>query len=205
VRDAFESLLRGDALPELEWTDLLKQVDEFSHRAFDQQDAQASLAIHRLRYRHNATYVSVPWGPPSSLISDWRTMRVRNIIDNSWDRQCRRAFRPWSVELSRLDDDTAFVGWLSDLILNHRSNQEHPLFEFMDREASFDQLREFVFQEAAFDMFFSDLLCLMLAGVHDEGHRELMTNLVGEMFFANHQFIAVPANRHSLLMAAVVS
>ena len=54
MRDAFESLLRGDALAELEWTDLLKQVDEFSHRAFDQQDAQASLAIHRLLYRHNA-------------------------------------------------------------------------------------------------------------------------------------------------------
>lgn len=89
--------------------------------------------------------------------------------------------------LSRLPSADEFESWCHKIVENDRSNQDHPLFAFLQTEANIDQLRQFFLQESPFDMFFSDLVASMQPGHYDDEREEMLENFSDEMGHGDKQ------------------
>lgn len=74
-----------------------------------------------------------------------------------------------------------FGDWLDDRCRAHASGPQHALFDFLENQATEEQLREFVFQETPFDIHFGDLVAALIPGVYGAAKLELSHNFWDEM------------------------
>ena len=172
--------------------------------AFDGKDANAELHVHRLLYALYARQLAVPWDPHWQPKSE-QDERLKRGLEGLWDASERRRLRR---RLEHLPSVEEFPKWATATCQSDRSNVQHPLFAFLRDQATFAQLREFLIQETPFDIYFGDLIALMLPGFAGGAKAELASNLWDEMGCGNKarmhrqlridmmEFLSIPADVH---------
>lgn len=155
-----------------------RRVAELVGRAFDgERDAADDLnrAVYRLfieRYRE-------PWRRGGLDCSHAAVGTVLWTFCREWERA---GIERHAAVLDRVPaDPDEFLDWSTAYVRDHRSNVTHPLFHYLEMEATYEELREFFFQETPFDIHFADILCSLLAGIHGEPKMEIASNFWDEM------------------------
>jgi hypothetical protein len=129
-----------------------------------------------------------------SRLARWNRVRLAPALPSEDDRlseeiAMRRLERAWLRQLRREVEDRAaeapdtpdeFCRWFRPLEQNG-PGQHDPLFEWLADQASAEDLRWFLSQEAAGEAGFDDLLALTLVKVPPSGKLELARNFWDEM------------------------
>jgi hypothetical protein len=99
----------------------------------------------------------------------------------------RELERAWMVQeearvpnLEIPDDAREYADWLKQMVLAHPAT-DHPLFSFLENEATFDQMAEFFLNEITVDARFDDLVALAQIGVDNHAKLELAENYWDEL------------------------
>jgi pyrroloquinoline quinone (PQQ) biosynthesis protein C len=156
---------------------LLMGAGVLSQHTFDGTQPDAELQAHRLLYSMYSRQLAAPWDPHWQRATD-ETDRLRRCLEEMWIESERIRLQP---QLEDLPSVEGFEAWAVSLCQSHASNVQHPLFAFLRDRATFAQLREFILQETPFDIYFGDIIAMMLPALVDGAKAELATNLWDEM------------------------
>lgn len=166
---------------EQQWAALFELTDAACQVAFGangNSKGEALTDVHSTLYTLYVQRNAVPWDAGWKNVDDSRFVRVREKIESAWSAEEARRF---GALLRDMPPAEAFPDWAQGVCQSHGSNVTHPLFTFLCKDATKDQLREFLFQETPFDIHFGDLLAMMLPGVYGDAKAELSKNFWDEM------------------------
>lgn len=180
--ERIETLLYAPDIDELlrepRYRALRDEVAELARRCFEEQSAPDQQLVHEVLYAINVASLALPWEHPAIQANHPFVAEVRRTIETAWDRDERRRHQ---AVLDAAPPVARFEEWITEHVRDHRSNVSHPLFRFLEEEATLDQLRAFFFQETPFDIFHADLITLMMPGVYGVMKEELAKNFWDEM------------------------
>jgi pyrroloquinoline quinone (PQQ) biosynthesis protein C len=169
---------RLDAIAAAELAPYESFVTELTERAYVNGDQLAETEIHKLLFAINVATLEPPWESPVNNARGEFFVRVRGIIERAWDIFDRRRFGERLAELPPVEQ---FADWATARIQEHAGNVDHELFGFLRDHATQAQLTEFQLQETPFDIYFGDIIALMLPGVYGPLKMELVSNYFDEM------------------------
>jgi hypothetical protein len=149
-----------------------------SHRAFDLDDHEAQLELHRALYRICTANFAAPWEYLANNVNHPMFAEIKHIIEISWERRDRLVHESMLRNLPSLKD---FESWVTRLIQAHDSNVCHPIFSYLKDRAELPELVEFIRQETPFDIYFGDIITLMLPGTAGVLKAEMIGNFWDEM------------------------
>ncbi|MDP9126330.1 MAG: iron-containing redox enzyme family protein [Pseudomonadota bacterium] len=153
-------------------------VAQLAERAFAHGDELAQAELHKILFAINVARLEPPWESPVNNVGSEFFVRVRGLIERAWDGCDRKRFAP---QLAELPPVAQFADWATARIQAHDGNVDHPLFAFLRDHATRAQLIEFQHQETPFDIYFGDIIALMLPGVYGPLKMELVSNYFDEM------------------------
>ncbi|MFF2074092.1 iron-containing redox enzyme family protein [Kitasatospora sp. NPDC058162] len=164
-------------LTELAPAELAARLDEFAVSARDDRDGSGYLDAQRALYLLSVARWQPAWESivPSADETDVVVASLR--LSRSW-HQAETDRVLGAMELPSIGE---FGEWLDDRCRAHASGPQHPLFDFLENQATEEQLREFVFQETPFDVHFGDLVAALIPGVYGAAKLELAHNFWDEM------------------------
>jgi hypothetical protein len=157
--------------------DILQELDALLESGYGSSVEQLML-LHRILYQIYTAHFAVPWEHAAINVYHPFILEARRRIERVWDADTLRRYADLLDELPAIDD---FAEWSLDLVRTDKSNVFHPLFAFLRDRATREQLSEFLYQETPFDIFFSDILALLLPGVYGALRVELGCNLWDEL------------------------
>lgn len=155
-----------------------RRVEMATVMAFQGGDEVAELEVHRLLYEINAHRILPPWSKHWRDYEDPVLLATHRKAGEAWLAQERSRFAA-GLQVPTAAED--FGRWAARVCQEHASGVTHPLFDFLAERATFEQLRDFIGQETAFDIHFGDLLALLLPGLHGDLKIELAGNFWDEM------------------------
>jgi pyrroloquinoline quinone (PQQ) biosynthesis protein C len=162
-----------DTLHELD-----RRADEVSARAFGDGDAAAELEAQRFLYEVHAHRILPPWSPHWRGYTDRQVTDAHRRVGDAWLARDRAVY---GAGLEVPTTPEGFGTWATEVCETHASGVTHPLFDFLEKEATYEQLRTFLAQETPFDIHFGDLVALLLPGIHGGQKIELAHNFWDEM------------------------
>ena len=165
-------------LGEPQYRTLRDEIGELVRRCFEEGSAADQQLVHEILYAINVASLALPWECPAIQANHPFIAEIRRTIETAWDRDERRRHR---AVLDAAPPVAGFERWITEHVRDHRSNVSHPLFRFLEEEATLDQLRLFFFQETPFDIFHADLITMMMPGVYGVMKEELAKNFWDEM------------------------
>lgn len=142
-------------------------------------DVSAATELHHSAYRVFLKRYEKPWGKEAGDPGNPLLATFIWVLGREWERYDMA--RHEDLVSSIPDDPDAYSEWIKGVVQSHPSNVQHPLFDFLEKDASYEQLREYVLQEAPFDLFFADVLASLLPGVYGEPKMEIIENFWDEM------------------------
>ncbi|MBD2247489.1 iron-containing redox enzyme family protein [Nostoc sp. FACHB-888] len=149
-----------------------------AQRAFIENDQDAKLEVQRSLYNLYLGRLAVPWEKRAINVNHPLLAEIQFIFEESWYEAERLKHEPKLQSLPQVED---FPSWVQDYASNHYSNDLHPIFPFLAKEASLGQMREFFFQETPLEMLFGDIVGLMLPGLYGLPKMELVRNYWDEV------------------------
>lgn len=156
---------------------LLIDAGVLPSHTFDGVNPEAELQAHRLLYTMYSRRIAAPWDAHWQRGTE-HSDRLQRGLEEMWDASERARLHR---HLKHLPSVAEFPAWATSLCQTHGSNVQHPLFGFLRDHASFAQLREFLLQETPFDIYFGDIIAMMLPALVDGAKAELASNLWDEM------------------------
>jgi pyrroloquinoline quinone (PQQ) biosynthesis protein C len=150
--------------------------------------------------------------PFQQALAHWNRDRLAPAFPDENAGALERDFRWARLELGSLEemrgevreqaasaptDPEGFIAWFEDLEPNG-PGQHDPLFEWIEHEASLDQLKWYLTQEAAGEAGFDDLVALTQVRIPDQAKLELARNYWDEMGRGN------PKGMHGPMLHFVV-
>ncbi len=158
--------------------DFLGELFTSLDRAFVDRDDRALFDVHMALQRlYEEQVAPVRPGAGHNQYHPF-VIRVRNEIERRWERfELQRASLPEGQVPARSDE---FLDFLRGLCAEHRL-ASHPLFDYLEREASREEIVEFFLHEGPIALRFCDLVVLSMVGAHDEVRRELADNFWDEV------------------------
>jgi pyrroloquinoline quinone (PQQ) biosynthesis protein C len=181
TRAEIVELLRSERIDSLSAAELAPYesfVTELTGRAYRDGDELAEAEIHKLLFAINVATLEPPWECPINNARGEFFVRIRGIIERAWDAYDRRRF---AEQLAGVPPVEQFADWATARIQAHAGNVDHELFSFLRDRATRAQLTEFQLQETPFDIYFGDIIALMLPGVYGPLKMELVSNYFDEM------------------------
>lgn len=154
------------------------QTQELSRAAFG-GDATAATELHHSAYRVFLRRYESPWGRDAGDPGNPLLATFIWVLGREWERYDMD--RHEDLVSSIPEDPEAYAKWIRKVVQHHPSNVQHPLFDFLENDANYEQLKEYVLQEAPFDLFFADVLASLLPGVYGEPKMEIIENFWDEM------------------------
>lgn len=149
-----------------------------AQRAFVAEDQDAKLEVQRALYQIYLGRLAVPWERSAINVNHPLVAEIQFIFEQSWYRgECLR-HEPKLQSLPQVED---FPGWVESYATNHYANLLHPIFPFLEKEATLEQMRDFFFQETPLEMLFGDIVGLMLPGLYGGPKMELVRNYWDEV------------------------
>jgi pyrroloquinoline quinone (PQQ) biosynthesis protein C len=169
---------------------LLPRLVSLINPAFRQQDAAALGEIHRTLY---LLYVQAFASPASAHAENHLhpvLMQARQTLEAAWEASLQASVGQ-DVDAA-LAAGLAFEPTFVDYCSGHRLAR-HPFFDFVEHEASREDLVQFFLHDSAIVLRFFDLLAMSMVGADEEIRGELVDNLWDE---AGHRD---PGARHTSL------
>ena len=187
AHESLDSTLRanGDIFPAF-----MDRLQETLDRAFAEQSKEALFEIHRSLFYLYEDSIGTP--QPGQGRNQYHpfVMRIRNEIESRWE-----AFETERIDVAAdniPNDDEDFIAFVRELC-EARSLANHPLFDFLERDATQQQVVEFFRHEGVLILRFCDLMVLSLLGVDENVRGELAINLWDEVGNGDYK------NRHTEL------
>lgn len=160
----------------------LQAVKDLCRKAFLEKQESSLLEVHRILYRINIAHLAVPWeASPTSLLHPL-IAKVRYTINEYWEQSERKKYAHF---LTDLPSTTGFADWIRKFVDDHPKNCVHPIFPFLRDQATYQQMREFFFQETPLEMIFGDIVAMLLPGVYCDIKAEIATNFWDEVGHAD--------------------
>ncbi|WP_193222048.1 iron-containing redox enzyme family protein [Amylibacter sp. SFDW26] len=149
-------------------------------KAFGQADPDALLDLHRTVFQILTANFALHWKKDAINAQLPVFMRIVHLFSEAVDASDRKRLSgDFDALVAAGKDDLS--GAIKEHVKQHPHNVHHPVFDFLEHEATFEQLSEFIVQEAPFDMLFGDIVSLMLPGIYDEMKMEILNNYLDEM------------------------
>ncbi len=155
----------------------LAKVRATMARAFDEHDPAALAELHAALFALYDLHVADGADPRARHQFNPLLTQARGLIERAWLRSERRRLGP--VSAAATQSSAAVVEALKALWSGHRA-ASHPLFDFLERDASREQIVAFFRNDSALNIRFFDLLLYSLIGSRVEVRRELVQNLWDE-------------------------
>ena len=133
--------------------------------------------LHRRLASFNASRLA-PAEPSADWQSDLHSELEKRLLEGDLIESLRRDVAPWLPPSSL--DAAGFVHWF-EALEQRGPGQDHPLFEWLAGEASMEQMRWFLAQEAAGEAGFEDLLALTQVKLPVRAKLECARNYWDEM------------------------
>ena len=162
----------------LDWSSTIAQ------RAFVENNPDAKLEAHRILYPIYLSQLTVPWERKAINTNHPLMSEIRFILEEAWYQSERLKHELKLTELPEVKD---FPDWIQDYANKHSEQSIHPIFPFLAKEASLEQMREFFLQETPLEMLFGDIVGLMLPGLYGSPKMELVRNYWDEVGCANNE------------------
>ncbi len=110
---------------------------------------------------------------------------IQRYLENMWESENQKRTE---CQLQRIDFPSIknFGRWYKDLLRTHKASR-HPLFEYLEKEASLEEMTYFFSQEITVDGRFDDLLAMLQIGQTAEIKMEIAANYWDEMGNGNPQ------------------
>lgn len=179
-------------------TELLVYIDELAKQAFVNKDSRAQLEAQQILYQLNLAHLAVSWELPAKNLSHPVIAAIKYKLERSWEQSERQKHHAVLQNLPVVEN---FPDWIKKQFEFHASNQLHPIFTFLRDTATFEQMREFFFQETPLEMLFGDILAFMLPGVYGSIKIEFLKNYWDEV--GNAKDDRVHRNLRAKLMKAI--
>lgn len=157
---------------------LLERAEVLGRRAFEEGDEESLLEAHRALYVINLARLEVPWSVSALNVDHPFICQLKHTLESCWDRAERKKHQE---VLSKLPAASRFREWVTEYVQSHPSNVVHPLFPFLRDTATFEQMREFILQETPLEVFFGDIIAMMMPGVYGRIKMELAKNFWDEV------------------------
>jgi pyrroloquinoline quinone (PQQ) biosynthesis protein C len=154
------------------------ETAELAARAFS-GDTQVAEELQRILYQLFLGRHRPPWSGASVDVVDPPIATFLWVFAREWDRADYQRYRAILAEMPA--EPGRYRTWIVDLVRGHRSNVQHPLFDFLANSATYEQLREFVRQETPLDLYFADLLAYLAPGICGRPKLEVAHNFWDEM------------------------
>ncbi len=158
---------------------LLEDIEQIYDRAYVIGDEVAKKEFHSILYLMNISRLGLPWEKRIKNLNHHLFIQIKSRMEELLDGFDRQYHAKIIADIPK--ESEKFESWVLQMIESHPSNVVHPLFEFMSKEATFEQLTEFFHQEAPMDLHFVDVLTLMMPGIYGEMKMELAGNFWDEM------------------------
>jgi hypothetical protein len=152
----------------------LNALDQLGHGRNEQHNA----IFHNVLYQIYTANFALPWEHATINVHHPFILDLERRMEQAWDSYMLTLHAEILKRLPTIDE---FAEWAPKLVRQDKSNMFHSLFNFLSDEAGKDQLREFLYQETPFDIFFSDILSLMIPGIYGALKSELASNFWDEM------------------------
>ncbi|NEQ66909.1 MAG: iron-containing redox enzyme family protein [Symploca sp. SIO2D2] len=157
---------------------ILIEIEILLIQGFLEGSREAEETLHQILYTLYLGNFARPWEHEALNIQHPFIVKVRSIIEQNWEQQ---ELKKHNQILSQLPSLEEFPKWSLEYIGTHPCNVTHPFFDFLRDEATYDQFKEFFYQETPVDIFFVDILSLMMVGVYGSMKIEFASNFWEEM------------------------
>lgn len=155
---------------------LLDQANHLTQLAFEEHDPSALLSVHRSLKDIYGMHISAS---PEASLNQYNPFleQVRQIIEAGWmESEVKRGM----VDPDDIPDQMdQFSDFFKDVVFSHKA-MNHPLYDFLETQASEGQVREFFQSEYALNVRFFDIIVLAALGTKEGVRREVSENLWDE-------------------------
>lgn len=196
--DVFESNLLGDDLPLIPLDDLIDwwcakrrkgdcsfrmvdaRIDSLANDVFCHGDLNRKAEFHRSLLKLYEMHVSLPVLGTSgkNLQFDTFFIHMKNRLEDEWLKFERQCFvlpsRGGGVKIGE-----HVIGLIKDIWLSH-SSSKHPLFSYLETEATIEKMCEFFVSDSPLNVRFYDLIVLSMVGAPEDVRVELAGNFWDE-------------------------
>lgn len=171
------AMLEEQAEMYAEWEgSFLKRVRDVLGRAFEERDPDVMKAVHRALFMLYELHVVDGASPRAVNQFNPSLTRVRRCIERSWIEHEKRHL---GSDGDDARDGEALTQTLRNLWARHPV-ASHPLFDFLEKDASLDQIVAFFKSDSALNVRFFDLLLYSMIGSREGVRRELAQNFWDE-------------------------
>lgn len=161
-----------------QWRELERLVGEVAVRAFQFGEQSALLDVQRFLYEVYSHRILPPWSKYYRDYDHPAIQAAHKQLSDAWLAEQRATHHSLASTPASVED---FPGWAKHICESHPSGVTHPLFDYLEKQATAEQLSYFNDQETPFDIHFGDLVAMLLPGVHDAPKIELAGNFWDEM------------------------
>lgn len=162
----------------------MDRLSETLRRAFEENCHRSLFQVHKALYYLYEDNIRKP--QPGAGLNQYHpfVIRLRNEIEKAWE----------AFELQRIDltleeipsDEDAFIRFLKTRCFSHRM-ATHPLFAFLEKDATYDEIVSFFMHEGVLVLRFCDLIVLSMLGVDEEVRGEVVENFWDEVGAGNYR------------------
>lgn len=174
----------NDNTSHLNADELLNEISLLCTKAFVHKEEAALLEAHRVLYVINTASLSTPWVSTPHNLAHPLISQIKYQLETSLETAERAQYHDVLTNMPMVSD---FSSWIKQFVSSHRSNSLHEIFNFLSESATFEQMREFFFQESPLEMLFGDILAFMLPGVYGGVKIEFLKNYWDEVGHANDE------------------
>lgn|GEM_PF-3996246 len=154
--------------------------------AYTSGDLRAQRAVQQALFNLYQSYLAEPLSDACRNQYDPILVQVRNRLERGWLEHERQRYGSLPEDLN--PDD--FVDQLRDLWCSHQASH-HPLFDYLEAEASERQIYYFFKSDSALNLLFFDLVAMTLVGSLPETRGEISRNLWDEIEEVSNEFTHV--------------
>ncbi|MFC8052473.1 iron-containing redox enzyme family protein, partial [Bacillus subtilis] len=138
-----------------------------------------SFNLHRALGWIYETQIYTPETKPVFNQFDPTLMEIQRELETAWEK-FEMSRIPNLEEIDMPEDPKEFQYWFKRLVMDHEA-ADHPLFSYLEKEASFEDMKEFFSQEITVDARFDDLVAFSQIGMDNWAKMELAENYWDEM------------------------
>ena len=141
------------------------------------EDARLAERLHRTLLRFNHSRLA-PGFPTGGWRADVQAETQLRLLEGEYVEAERQRMAAWAAEAP--EDADGFIAWFEDL-KETGPGQQDPLFPWLAKQASLEQMRWFLTQEVAGEAGFDDLVALTQLQLPTQAKLELARNYWDEM------------------------
>ena len=173
--------------------ELSKTVDNILYDAYEKNSKEAQRIIHNALFMIYQINLSYPLSQPAKLQYDQTLIEIKNKIETKWLTDEFKDININNIKTSH----KSYAEFLIEVWQSHQASH-HPLFDFLENEATSEQLYLFLKSDSALNLIFFDLVAYTLIGAQPETRGTISENLWDEVGQGDNFFTHVNLYKDAL-------